>query len=415
MKNKIVVICGVLSVVFLPFLAYAAENFEEFLKGGKVYGDIRVRYEFVDQDGPSPVTEDAHSRTQRTRIGYQSGEYFGLSGVIEGEYVTSLGNDDYNDTVNHKTNYPTVADPENIEVNQAYGQLSGIADTTIRGGRQVIALDNHRFIGHVGWRQNNQTFDAVTVSNKTIPDTEIKYGYIYNVNRIFGEQSNGGDWGSKSNYFNISNTTLPVGKITAYGYFLDFGSDSALDSNQTLGVSLAGDVKLDENVKLKYYGEYAHQEDYGDNTTHYDADYYHIAPAVVWKGLTTTIGFEVLGSDHGTFGFRTPLATLHKFNGWADKFLTTPAAGLQDAYVEWAYKVKGLGGGLDFMNDLMVEVQYHNFSAEDGGKGYGNEWGIFLQRPINKYITTSVKYANYTADDFATDTQKIIFDVGIKF
>ncbi|MCB9756929.1 MAG: hypothetical protein H6753_00720 [Candidatus Omnitrophica bacterium] len=400
------------AVLFMAIPANAGDTVKEAIKESQFYAQMRMRYEYVDQDA---IVKRANSSTLRTLLGLKTGEFYGVSAVIEGESVNYLGKDNYNDTVNGRTNYPVVADPENIQVNQAYGQYTGIPDTTLRGGRQVIVVDNQRFIGAVGWRQNNQVFDAATIANKSIVATEIKYGYIYNVNRIFGEQSLVGDWGSKSHFYNISNTSLSIGKLTTYGYLFDFGSDSAANSSQTFGASLAGDVDLSEDIKFKYYGEYAHQLDFADNPTNYGANYFHIAPAIVWQGLTTTVGYEVLGSDHGKFAFRTPLATGHKFNGWADKFLTTPAAGLEDIYVDLNYKVKDLAGNLKMINGLLVNAQYHYFSAEYGPMDYGQEWGLFLEKPINQYVTTSVKYAYYNADDFLTDTQKVILDVGIKF
>lgn len=395
--------------------AQAADSVEEAFKESKLYADVRLRYEFVDQHGPAPITENAHSRTARTRVGVKTGELLGLSAVVEGEHVVYLGNDNYNDTVNGRGDHPVVVDPENIQVNQAYGQYKGIPDTTLRGGRQVIAIDNQRFIGHVGWRQNNQVFDAATITNTSIENTNLQYGFIYNVNRIFGEQSLMGDWGSKSHFYNISNTSLPIGKVTTYGYLLDFGSDSAANSSKTFGGSLAGAKDLNDDVKLKYYIEYAYQTDYASNTSEYDANYYHFAPAVVWKGLTTTIGYEILGSDGGRFAFRTPLATGHKFNGWADKFLTTPATGLEDFYIDLTYKVNNLEGTWEILNGLLAKVQYHNFAAEDGVMDYGDEWGVFLEKSINEHVKASVKYANYNADDFATDTQKVTMDIGISF
>ncbi len=391
---------------------YAGESFIEAMKESKPYVDLRLRYEFVDQDG---LAQDANAKTARTRLGFKTGEWNHFVAAVEGENVVYLGNDDYNDTVNGRTDHPVVADPENTQLNQAYLEFSGISDTTIKGGRQVIVLDAHRFIGHVGWRQNNQVFDAAMFTNKSIPGTTVKYGFIYNVNRIFGEQSTGGDWGSKSHFYNIANTSTPLGKITTYGYLLDFGSDSAANSNQTFGGSLSGKKEINGEFTFKYYGEYAHQSDHGENTTDYDAHYYHIAPAFVWEGLTTTVGYEVLGSDDSTFAFRTPLATLHKWNGWADKFLTTPATGLQDFYVDLTYKVKNLEGDLEFFNGLLAKFQYHDFDADDGGSDHGKEWGVYFKQPINKNIYVETKYANYNADNTSTDTQKLIFGVGIKY
>lgn len=47
------------------------------------------------------------------------------------------------------------------------------------------------------------------------------------------------------------------------------------------------------------------------------------------------LGWEALGGDDDAQGkaLRTPLASPHGFNGWADRFLTTPDAGLDVLYV----------------------------------------------------------------------------------
>ena len=53
------------------------------------------------------------------------------------------------------------------------------------------------------------------------------------------------------------------------------------------------------------------------------------------KGWRIGGGYEVLGADDGAAltSFQTPLATLHKFQGWADKFLTTPPNGIREGAV----------------------------------------------------------------------------------
>lgn len=409
MKHLITYIIFVL-ILFIR-VTHAGDSFIENIADGKFYTDIRFRNEFVDQDG---LTENTHSRTARTRLGYKTGKFHDFVAVIEGENVFSLANNNFNDTVNGKTEYPVVADPENTQINQAYGEYTGITDTIIKGGRQIITIDNHRFIGHVGWRQNNQVFDAATITNKSIPEMTLKYGFIYNVNRIFGEKSSTGDWGSKSHFYNISNTSFPFAKITVYGYMLDFGSDSAANSNQTYGGSLSTNKKLNDDFTLKCYAEYALQSDYADNTVDYSANYYHLAVSIVWKGLTTTFGDEVLGSDDNKFAFRTPLATGHKFNGWADKFLTTPADGLKDLFIDLTYKVKNLNGTLKFFNGMLTKLQYHDFKKSDGVSDHGNELGVYIKQPINKHVYVEIKYANYNAENTATDTQKFVTGIGVK-
>ena len=225
------------TMILLSGTAYAADSLKEALLEGTPYIDARYRFEYVEQDG---LANDAEASTLRTRFGYKTGTYENFSAVLEFENITQVGDDDYNDTLNGRTTYPVVADVENTEVNQSFLQYTGIPETTVKLGRQVITLDGHRFVGHVGWRQNNQTFDAITISNKSLPDTEIRYGYINGVNRIFGDDSPAGDWDSDSHLFNISNTSTPLGKIVVYSYLLDFEMDAPAASNKSFGISLDG-------------------------------------------------------------------------------------------------------------------------------------------------------------------------------
>jgi len=400
---------GILSAAF-P--AAAGESLKDAMKDGKFYLDARYRYEFVDQSG---LPKDANASTLRTRLGYETGEFYHVQGVLEFENVTQIGNDPYNDTINGRADRPVVSDVESTEVNQAYLQYSGIPETTVKGGRQVMTLDNHRFIGDVGWRQNNQTFDAVRINNASLPDTTATYAYISTVNRIFGDDSPVGEWDSDSHIFHVSYAGLPVGKIAGYGYFLDFEEDSPANASRTFGISLDGKHALNDEIAAKYLLEFARQSDHANNPVDYDASYYHIAPALIWKSLTGTIGYEVLGSDSGAKGFVTPLATLHKFNGWADKFLTTPADGLEDFYLDLTWKAADLTGSLEHLNGLLAAFQFHDFNADKGSADYGNEWGIYVKKPVMENVYVEAKYADYAADTFATDTRKFILGIGVTY
>ncbi len=64
-----------------------------------------------------------------------------------------------------------------------YGAQAGedIRDLVLKG-----IWDNARFIGNVGFRQNEQTFDALRVGTTYLPDTDIGYTYLEEVHRIFG-------------------------------------------------------------------------------------------------------------------------------------------------------------------------------------------------------------------------------------
>ncbi|MDP6708285.1 MAG: alginate export family protein [Alphaproteobacteria bacterium] len=386
------------------------EAFTGALVGGKPWLDARYRFEHVDQAG---LPRDANAHTLRARVGYRTGVYRGFSALAEGEGILHLGDDDFNDTLNGKTAYPVVADPESLAINQLYLQYDGFPDTRLRGGRQVFVLDNQRYIGHVGFRQNQQTFDAVTATNTSIADTRLTYGYIFQVLRIFGEDSPVGSFNTDSHVFNASYSGFDVATLTAYAYLLDI-EDLPARSTMTFGLRAAGSYDLGktlaEGVKALYAAEVARQFDHANNPADYDVGYYLVEGGLGYQGLTAKLGYEVLDGN-GTQAFQTPLATLHKFQGWADRFLVTPAGGIRDFYASLGYKVKGLGP-LDGLKLLGV---YHDFSAENGGGDYGHEFDFVVSKKLFKHFTVAFKYANYQSDGFATDTEKIWLSLGAKF
>jgi len=297
------------------------------LEQGKVSLNVRVRYEGVDQTG----LQDADAFTIRTRLGYTTGPVGGLTAMFEAENIASPDPDKYSQAGLNPggTGRAVVADPTGTEVNQAWlGYTFG--DSALKVGRQNLVLDNARFIGNVGWRQNMQTFDAATLTNKSIDGLSLTYGYLYQVNRIFSARSAAGRFDSDSHVFNASYTGLPlVGTLTGYSYLLDF-DNSAVNSTATYGTSLVGSAPIGD-LKLGWRGEYAYQEDYRSNPATYEADYFLGELGLTFSGSTLAGGYEELGTDDAG-SFKTPLATLHAFNGWADMFLGTPAGGLRDRY-----------------------------------------------------------------------------------
>jgi len=202
---------------------------------------------------------------------------------------------------------------------------------------------------------------------------------------------------------------LKFGKVTAYAYLLD-NNDVAGFSTNTFGIRFEGKTEVADKTKVLYEAEYANQTDAKDNAGDYSVNYFHVAGGVGFEGATLKVGYESLGSDNdGTASFKTPLATLHKFNGWADKFLGTPAAGLEDFYISGAYKFGGAAKG------LKAAAIYHKFTSQFGDTDYGSELDLLLAYAINKNYSVAVKYADYNADTWSVDTQKLWVTLGVKF
>ena len=322
---------------------------------------------------------------------------------MEAENVTAVGDENYNSTVNGTVDHSVVADPTETEVNQAYLRYRGLADTTLTYGRQRLALDNHRFIGNVGWRQNEQTFDGFTAINTSLRDTRITAGYLYNANRIFSDASPVGDFRMRAPVLNVQYEGLAAGTVTGYGYLLDFTDLPSL-STQTLGLRFDGGTVITEGAKAVYTLEYARQSDYGDNPQSFDVDYWLLDAGLAALGVTCKAGVGTLGSDDGN-AFQTPLATLHAMNGWTDQFLVTPVDGLQDIHASVATSVNG----------VKLMVVYRDFSSDRNSVDYGSELGLRATYTIDENRSVGAKFASFSADDFGVDTDKAWLWAGVKF
>lgn len=371
------------------------------------YADLRYRLELVDQDG---IDEQATASTFRIRAGVKTAEWQGFSAVIEGEAIVPLGAVNYNDMVNGKTAYPVVADPSDVLLNQAYLRWKPVAQVEAVAGRQVVNVDNQRWIGSVGWRQNDQSLDAARVTLRPFKGATLDYLHAWRVNRVFGPDSAQGIWRDTAiNAVRGAYTIKNIGTLSAYGYWLDLPPQPA-SSSKTLGVRIAGELPAGKGFALLYAAEYARQQNFAGNPGDFALDYLLLEPGLKAAGLTFKAGFERLEGD-GTIALQTPLATLHAFNGWSDKFLTTPANGLRDVYLEASYKVGGQGS----LKGLMLRGVWHDYRSTVGSIAYGQEWNALVSYPIRKAVTVSAKLARYEAKAFATDTTKGWFMVEAKF
>lgn len=329
--------------------------------GGTILFDSRLRYEGVRQDG----LDDADAATVRLRLGWRSPTAAGFTFLVEGEAVQALV-DDFNDTIHGPPTQAVVPDPDVVELNRLQLSWTGAPGTEVTVGRQRIILDNARFVGNVGFRQNEQTFDAVRVTTTALEPFTVTYAYIGGVNRIFGDRSPVGTWDSDSHLTHVEAPT-PAGRLALYGYWLDF-SDAPAQSSQTFGARLTGSRALSPQWSVNWTAEYARQRDYGSNPGQFDLEYGQLALGLTRGPLSVTVSRERLDGD-GVRGFQTPLATLHAFQGWADVFLTTPARGLTDDSVSAGYTwaTPPLG------RRAVFTAAWRDFSDAGAGLDFGQE------------------------------------------
>ncbi|WP_444891134.1 hypothetical protein [Microbulbifer sp. DLAB2-AA] len=370
----------------------------EVLKSGEVGLNLRYRTEYVEQDN---LYEDAVASTLRTRINWRSGSFQGANFFLELDNVSEIGVDKYNSTVNGKTEYPVVADPKGTEINQVYLRYN-LEQLKVTVGNQRINLNNPRFVGGMegkaSWRQNERTYDGIRYQYGNPGQLQLDHSYIYNINRVYGEDSNFSDFKGDIHLFRASYPVLIKHQLSVFLYNLDF--DNAInDSSRTYGMDYLGNFGAFE-TRLSF----AHQKNINKNLNDYSANYYLAEITGTLGKMKGKIGYEILGANNG-IGFSTPLATIHKFQGFTDKFRKTPAKGVEDLYV--TANLKLIGGNLG--------ISYHNFEANQGSAFYGSEWSVRYNRKFSKHLSGMVKYATYNAKDYLSDTNKFWLMITMNF
>lgn len=373
---------------------------------------LRARYEHVRQDN---ALKTARAITLQTLLGYRTGKFHGFSAYGQLEAVTRLSPRTYNSgmgTSPSKIRYSLITDPSMNIVNQLYLDFDTVYKTRLRAGRQVINLDNQRFVGSVGFRQNDQTFDAIGLQNTFLPGLKVFYAYVNRVNRIFGPNAtmHQDAQNNNTNFFNVSYSKWHYGTFTAYDYLIDNDKLAGFSTN-SYGLRFHGTAPT-HIVTFIYTLEYALQNDAYNNKTAYSAHYAHIGLGVTKYGVMVRADQETLSGSKYAKGkaFRTPYATLHKFQGWNDVFLVTPSSGIVDSYITVKAIIQPLHG-------LVLAVIGHNFASEASSKHFGKEVDAMASKDWFKHrLTTSVMYGDfYGARAPYVDTKKVWLTVGAHF
>jgi len=371
---------------------------------------LRPRYEYTDHK--AITTQDAgHTLTNRTNLNV-TGTLFEVDGLVGTVEVNSVN--DFNtldQTTHQRAGELDVAKMTQANVSYTAAGVTGIV------GRKTVNLDNQRFIGSVGWKQNFQTLDLVAAAYGA-GDFNVIAAYVYGVNAIgddgfgtAGDQYVGTVTSGATNSIavNASYKILDPIKLTGYAYLLGSYSD-------TLGLAATGKIAMGDSAKLNYRAEFAVQSNAtleqvegisGDTSLRGDAMYYNLDVGANISGFLVGANYEVLGgadvNDASTSQFSTPLATKHKFNGWADQFLVTPTTGLADLNVRGGYKFATAG---------KIIAVYHMFTADAdsataatggvaAGDTYGSEFDVAYSTKVPgvNNLGLLVKAAMYMDDD----------------
>ncbi len=376
---------AIVTIGAIPVKADVVNDFSEALKAGKPTLELRLGYEHsnLQDNGKHP----ANGINLRTRVGYRTGEFWKTSAYVQlhnvSNFMEEFSHADGGDTAND-----VIADPDGSRVHQAYLDLKALPDTVVRLGRQEIIMDDHRLVGNINWRQNGQSFDAVSLTNKSLPATTLYAAYVNQVNTINLDYVDlDGFYILHATYEGIKDQT-----ISAFAYLLDTEDDSdAARDCATYGFRAAGKLYM-----VEYALDYAHQSDFADGEDH-DGDMVNVFVAAKVMMAKLGAGYSYISGQNGSDRpFDTLFSTAHKFNGWADQFLSTNGGalrdGLQDFYVQ---------AGTNYMGFKFLAV-YHYFDTADDDYfdgTYGDEIDLLVARKLTKNLSGLLKYAYYNKYD----------------
>ena len=400
MKTKLFAVL-LLSFCTLPIMAAEkASNFGEMFTKG-VY-DVKLRLAFEYSDVENGNVNPAKGLTLSSYVGFRTAEYEGFSLYAQVHNLWKM-DDRYDDEPRpgqggkYDGDYDVIADPDGTRIQQLYADFTMLPDTKVRIGRQEIILDDSRFIGNIGWRNTAQAFDAITLTNTSIPDTKIFLGYIDKIATILLEEAEyDGIWLANVNYSGIKGHSQ-----TAFAYLVDSESKASKSSKDsaTYGFRLNGAFD-----KVKYDMTYAHQTDYQDSENR-NLDFFQGYLGYDFGGIEPGIGYSYIdGSDEADEqAFDTLFSTAHKFNGWADSFLSTNGGGLknglQDIYASLKFKAF----------DINFGVIYHYFDTTEThtySNSYGQEIDFVASKQLAKNLTATAKLAYFDATSDSSNPTK---------
>lgn len=372
-------------LILVGFYAVAQESSTD------LSAELRFRYEQADDS----VNDVANAYTGRLALKWEGGNNL-LRAIIEIEHVSAFLGEEYNDGgSNRKTEYAVIADPVGTEINQGYLLFNAHSDWDIRLGRQELAHRAYpwqRYAGTVSWRQNEQTMDALSVA--FVGDVKLNFhgAFIKNVNRIFGENN---EIPTRAN-FELDGLMLTGNyevtenmKLDAFMFNLDFDDAMHLSSN-TIGARVDGSIPMDGDFRILYGAEFAWQEPSSDGLE--STTYRMLQGGMQNSAVKLLLKNELLGSG-GSNSFQTPLATLHIHQGWADRFLATPANGISNT----AFNASGKLG------DVKCTFEFNSYSSDEGGHDYGSEYGTscsysWLEGSMLSGWTIGAKFTSFSAD-----------------
>jgi hypothetical protein len=359
---------------------------EDAIAAGRFSLELRPRYNHIDETDKPLRTEGG---TFRGVAGWRSGPFLGWRAGIEGIYAEHFGAKHFNDNsaLLATSPYPLLPDPRYSGVNQGYVEHAGDEGVRLKLGRQLVRMDNQRWVSDNDFRQIPQLFDGVTARYAGIANTELAAGYFARVRTTSGAVND-----LKLTLLNAAWNPLPGHSIGAYGYFHDQAKNGAFtgfadNSYRVVGVRAEGSVARWGTIDAPYLVELARQKPYASGDSRIDARYWRAGAGLATDAWTLRYDYEVKGSNAGVYGLQMPLTDFYAFNGWTLHFFNTPREGLRDQWLTGRYAI----------GPVTLYAEVHRFRSDYADRDFGRESDVGVTYEILPGTVLRLQHARYDA------------------
>jgi len=375
------VLLGFVLLLFVP-TAWA----QQMPSSVEIGGQIRQRTQVDDRDFNADTSPfDFHEL--RTRL------HAGFTPVERVEAFVQI-----QDTRNFGDGVSTLSPPDGtFDLHQGYFKLTNLFDAplSLKVGRQKLVYGTQRLVGGVEWSNQARTFDGGVLAYDG--ETASVDLFAARLPPRFDNSRGGADnlIGLYSTWALTPNQTLDVYAIFDNDSGEVTGTDETRLTRFTPGVTLKGSVS---QLSYTLEGIYQGGEQAGNPIqasllsafAKYTFDTSR-RPSI-GAGYTRLSGDDPTDDEDGTF--QTLFATNHKFYGFMDYFLGTPAAGLQDAHLK-------LSAGLS--EKISVGANIHHFVEAEGGSGstdtFGQEVDLTLSYQFADPVSVTVGASSFFPGD----------------
>ena len=377
----------------------------EAATAGRPVVEVRPRYNRIEEEGYDETTT---GWTYRLRLGWRTAAWQGWRATLEGIHTGSADknfNDDPGQIVSSP--YPLLPDPRYTGVNQAHVEYAGDSGARLRIGRQVVRLENQRWVSDNDFRQIPQVFEGVHAWYDGLERTQLEAGYFTRVRTTSGVTND-----LRLGILRAAWNPRPDHVLSAYGVFHDQPQNGAFtgfadNSYRVVGARAEGTFSRPAwGLGIPYLAEIAHQDAYAGGDPRIDARYWRLGAGLASASWTVRYDEELRGSNGGQYGLQAPLTDFYGFNGWTLHFFNVPRQGLHDRWLTARLGVER----------VTLYGEAHRFRSDYGHEDLGRELDLGVTVDLWHDITARLQHARYDAQSGALgDTRKTWFTLSWTF